>query len=47
MSPRRAADLTHTIYELEYTLPQSKKAKRRVLSMDGEQQLLYAAIHKN
>src|SRR3990170_2032505 len=47
MSPRRAADLTHTIYELEYTLPQSKKAKRRVLAMDGEQQLLYAAIHKN
>ena len=25
MSPRRAADLTHTIYEIEYTLPQSKR----------------------
>ncbi len=47
MSPRRAADLTHTIYELEYTLPQSKQAKRRVLAMDAEQELLYAAIHKN
>lgn len=47
MSPRRAADLTHTMYELEYTLPQSKKLKRRVLAMDPEQQLLYAAIHEN
>ena len=46
MSPRRAADLTQTIYEIEYTLPQSKKIERKVLAMDGDQQKLYEVIHK-
>lgn len=46
MSPRRAAELTHTIYEIEYILPQSKKTQRRVLAMDPEQKSLYALIHK-
>mgnify|MGYP001562726211 FL=1 len=44
MSPTRAAELTHTMYEIEYTLPQSKKLKRKTLAMDGEQQTLYGVI---
>lgn len=46
MSPERASELTHTIYELEYILPQSKKLHRRILAMDDEQQALYGVIHK-
>ena len=45
MSPRRAADLTHTIYEIEYTLPQSKKTERKVLAMDSEQQQLFGVLN--
>lgn len=46
MSPKRAAELTQTMYELAYTLPQSKNEKRRLLAMDAEQQILYEVIHK-
>lgn len=44
VSPWRAAELTHTMYEIEYTLPQSKMIKRKTLTMDGEQQALYKVI---
>jgi transposase len=46
MSPRRAAELTQTMYELAYTLPQSKKEKRRLLAVDADQQILYEVVHK-
>ena len=46
MSPKRAAELTHTMYELEYTLPQSKKKEKMLLKMDEEQQMLYNAIYR-
>lgn len=46
MSPERAIELTHTIYELEYTLPQSKELRRRILTINDEQQALYEVIHK-
>ncbi|MDP2816336.1 MAG: transposase [Rectinemataceae bacterium] len=46
MSPSRAAELTRTMYEIEYTLPQSKKTNHRVLGMDEEQKLLYEAVHR-
>lgn len=46
ISPRRAAELTHTIYELEYILPHSKKKQRTLLKMDDEQQSLYDAVMK-
>ncbi|MCD6413344.1 MAG: transposase [Elusimicrobia bacterium] len=46
MSPKRAAELTHTMYELEYTLPQSKKKEKILLKMDDEQQVLYNAIYR-
>ena len=46
MSPKRAAELTHTMYELEYNLPGSIKKKRQLLKMDDEQQILYDVIHE-
>ena len=45
-SPRRAADLTHTMYELEYSLPHSKKTEKVLLKMDAEQQALYDILKK-
>lgn len=47
MSSTRAAELTHTMYEIEYTLPQSKKIQYKTLAMDGEQQILYDVIRND
>jgi len=46
MSPRRAAELTHTMYELTYTLPHSRKKEGKILKMDTEQQELFDVIHR-
>ena len=40
-SPKRAAELTHNMYQLEYTLPHSRKNRKTSLKMDSEQDLLY------
>lgn len=45
MSPKRAAELTHTMYELEYALPGESLSERTLLKMDPEQQKLYNLIH--
>lgn len=45
MSPKRAGELTHTMYEFHYILPHSKKQEKKILKMDEEQQLLYNVIH--
>lgn len=45
-SPRRAAELTHTMYELEYRLPKEMSCTKTLLTMDPEQQLLYDLIHQ-
>lgn len=47
LSSKRAIELTHTMYQLEYTLPHSKKQERTTLKMDHAQQLLYDCICKN
>jgi transposase len=47
MSASRAGELTHNMYELHYTLPDSKDSKQQILNMDEQQQLLYNAIHGN
>lgn len=47
MSPKRAVELTHTMYELKYTLPSSKEEKHRLLKMSEDQQTLYDVIHKS
>lgn len=44
MSPKRAAELTQTMYELHYTLPDSGEAQRILLRMDEEQAALYNAV---
>jgi hypothetical protein len=46
MTPKRAAELTQNMYELEYTLPGSGERKRQLLQMDEEQALLYRATRK-
>lgn len=43
-SPKRAAELTHNMYELNYQLPQAKKKEKVILKMDEEQQTLYKVI---
>lgn len=45
MSAKRAAELTHTMYELEYSLPGSGERKRQLLQMDADQRLLYDIVH--
>jgi len=46
-SPKRAMELTQTMYEMEYLLPHSQKIGKALLKMDTEQQLLYEIICKN
>lgn len=45
MSVKRAAELTHNMYELEYVLPGEILSTKTLFQMDDEQQLLYNAIH--
>lgn len=45
MSAKRAGELTHNMYEIQYALPDSREEHRRILTMDDEQQLLHAAVH--
>lgn len=46
MSAKRAGELTHTMYELQYTLPDAHEKKNSLLKMDEEQQQLYNAVHE-
>lgn len=47
LSVKRAAELTHNIYQITYTLPDSKHTKSRLLKMDDQQADLYNIIQKN
>jgi transposase len=47
ISIKKAAELTHNMYELTYTLPESKHTKSKLLKMDDEQTELYQIIQKN
>ena len=44
-SPKRAAELTHNMYQLEYTLPDAGISKAILFKMDDEQKKLYEVIH--
>src|SRR3989339_148983 len=44
-SPKRAAELTHNMYQLEYQVPNSSKIKKITLKMDDEQRILYRTIY--
>jgi len=46
-SPKRAGELTHNMYELEFVLPHSNKKEKIILKMDSEQQKLYDLIHNS
>lgn len=47
LSLKKAAELTHNMYQITYTLPQSRHTKSRLLNMDDEQAELYQIINKN
>jgi len=46
LSIERSAELTHNMYQINYTLPESKHSKSRLLNMDDEQAELYRIIQK-
>ena len=46
LSLKKAAELTHNMYQLTYTLPDSKHTKSRLLKMDQDQIELYQIINK-
>ncbi|TSC62973.1 MAG: hypothetical protein G01um101448_78 [Parcubacteria group bacterium Gr01-1014_48] len=46
MSVKRASELTHTMYELVCTLPDTIAPTKIVLQMDKEQRMLYDVIRK-
>jgi len=47
LSLKKAAEITHNMYQITYTLPDSKHTKSRLLNMDVEQAELYQIINKN
>ncbi len=47
LSIERSRELTHNMYEITYTLPESKHTKSRLLRMDDEQAELFQIIQKN
>ncbi len=47
LSLKKAAEVTHNMYQITYTLPASKHTETHLLKMDQEQQELYDIIQKN
>ncbi len=47
LSLKKAAELTHNMYQITYTLPDSKHQKSKTLKMDEDQTELYEIILKN
>lgn len=47
LSPKRAAELTHTMYGLDHQPTDGSHAERIILKMDPEQQVLYNIIQKS
>ncbi len=47
LSLKKAAELTHNMYAITYTLPESKHTKTQLLKMDDQQAELYRIIQKN
>ena len=47
LSLRKAAELTHNMYQIAYTLPESKHTKSKLLKMDDHQMELYTIAQKN
>jgi len=47
LSLKKAAEVTHNMYDITYTLPESKYTKTKLLKMDDEQQELFEIIQRN
>ena len=47
LSLKKAAELTHNMYQVTYTLPDSKHKKTKLLTMDPQQKELYDIIYRN
>lgn len=47
LSLKKAAELTHNMYQVTYTLPDAKQIKSKLLKMDDEQMELYQIVNKN
>lgn len=47
LSLKQAAELTHNMYQITYTLPESKHTQSKLLKMDDQQQELQEIIEKN
>ena len=47
LSLKKAAEITHNMYQITYTLPDSKHTKSRLLQMDEQQSELYEIINKH
>ena len=44
LSLKKVAEITHTMYQITYTLPESKHTESHLLKMEQEQQELYGII---
>jgi len=47
LSLKKAAELTHNMYQITYTLPHSRQTKTRLLTMDENQKELFNIISRN
>jgi len=47
ISLKKATELTHNMYQITFTLPESKHTKSMLLKMDDEQAQLFQIINKN
>jgi len=47
LSIKKATELTHNMYQVNYTLPESKHTKSQLLKMDAQQAELYRIISAN
>jgi transposase len=47
LSPQKANELTHNMYQITYNLPDSKQTKTKLLKMDEQQAELYKIIEEN
>jgi len=47
LSLKKSAELTHNMYQITYTLPESQHSKSRMLNMDAQQAELYQIICRN
>lgn len=46
-SVQRATEICKNMYQIQYTLPEAKEVKTKLLKMDAEQQILFDLILKN